>query len=147
MSYFKNSILPSSLAFVVLVSIAGCGNSDRQKVIGTWALDVSDEAGEDLDDRVGGEEPGKMIVRFASDGSLETRTDFGMAKGNHDGTWTLISTSDDKKEFRLSCKLKDYECQTVVTFVDDQTIRMIPPNMAGLEDQIDPMTFKKEESK
>ena len=134
-------ILSLLLAWV----LAGCSNPDRNKIVGVWVAETADK----LSDRITGDgsedevfEP-KLEVQFQWSGKLKTVTRMGTINREKNGTWEL--THVEANQLTLSCTLGDPKMGSQTTelkikILDENTIRMTPPNMAGLSTK---MKFKK----
>ncbi len=78
-----------------------------------------------------------MQLTFSADGTWSSKTKLAVARGEKNGTWIIRESSDDSLE--ISCTWKDVksnQSETVdvhVTFLAEDRIRMVPPNMAGTE--------------
>ena len=83
---------------------------------------------EQLDD-----EAGSMTVEFGSDGQLKTATDFPMGGGDKEGTWRWISFDNKTNSAVVETVLNNDSNITTVYFVDDNTIKMVPPNLVALK--------------
>jgi hypothetical protein len=141
-------ILTATLVFGIAL-ICGCGGSSSSRLIGDWQMSTEQAADSTaetkdgsknarwLDRRVGeGSSPGSMTIRFEKNGTLATKTDFAMAQGAYVGNWRLVKADDDGKTVYIACELKGDKIQTKITFIDDDTILMIPPNLVALEKEI-----------
>lgn len=131
---FKIHVLLASLFACTLI---GCGNPNRAKIIGTWEIDQADrvmnrinEKGETSNDDEQNDSP-KMLIRFLSNGGLETVTNMGAIQQNKAGTWQLISFDEAAKEIVISCNIQSQKSEHKVSLIDDKTIKLVPPNMAG----------------
>jgi len=127
-------------AFGALV-MAGCSDRAASPVVGEWILEVEDA--DDLESRTrmvqaGDEGSVESAVVFESDGTLRTRFAQEFV-----GTWKKLSEDESQNVLTLNCELKGTKCQTRITFVDDDTIKMIPPNLIAIESEIDEMTFRR----
>jgi hypothetical protein len=87
-------------------------------------------AGERLADKVGGGQSGQLRVEFDDDGTLITETAFALAGSRKSGTWRLVSAEPPK--FVVRCELAGESVDTTITFVDSETIQMVPPNLAAI---------------
>lgn len=128
--------------------LAGCQPKMASKLQGRWELDESkslatrmlgpdsklpggdliDSAAQGLADRA----RVSMVVEFGRGGKLTTETNVMGETSTKNGTWKLVEHTENtaKVEFVLD----EYEAQTItVRFEDDDTIEMVPPNLAVLE--------------
>ncbi len=134
-THFKIYALLASLFACTLI---GCGNPNRAKIIGTWEIDQADrvmnrinEKGEPSNDAAEQNDSPKMLIRFLSNGGLETVTNMGAIQQNKAGTWQLISFNEAAKEIVISCNIQSQKSEHKVSLIDDKTIKLVPPNMAG----------------
>lgn len=137
----------------------GCQNRAASKLTGRWDMlppeklkdsaskkvdsnkDASTEKAandtEDLIDSIaeGDDSVGTMSLVFHRNGKLETFTDFPMASTGKPkvGTWKLKSWDESNQTAVLECDLFDELTETKVTFIDNDTIQLVPPNIAVLE--------------
>ena len=74
-----------------------------------------------------------MSVEFKSNGTLLTRTSMGAIEQDKTGSWKMLSFDEPTSTMQLECILGMQQTNVEVTLIDEQTIEMIPPNMAGLD--------------
>ena len=136
-----------NLIFIVLLALmlSGCSPAERNKIVGVWTVETADK----LSDRISGETENESMpaptleVHFQWSGNLKTVTRMGTINREKVGSWKLLNVEGD--EFFLECTLGDSKMgfQTTelkIRQIDETTIRMTPPNMAGLTSK---MNFKK----
>ena len=156
-----SNVVKKTLALVIVLSVTGflgCQHEVASKLTGRWdmlppdqiapaagqaTVDNGTSAGEkatvdteDLYDSVaGGETNGTMSLVFHRNGMLETYTDFPMASTGKPkvGKWSIVSWDKKAEVATVRCDLFDEITETKVTFIDDNTIQLIPPNIAVLE--------------
>lgn len=123
------------LASLFACSLVGCGDSNRAKIIGTWGIDKADtvmsrikQSGDTAD---GNTESPKMIMRFRRDGGLETKTQMGAVDREKKGRWEFVSFDSVTNAMIVSCEIQMETSEHEITFVDENTIELVPPNMAG----------------
>lgn len=89
-----------------------------------------------------------MQLNFSSGGTWSSKTAFSMASGEKKGTWSVISSNADEME--ISCQWTDpiskrtEFIKTKITFLSDDQIRLVPPNMSGTEMEL---TFDRQPAK
>lgn len=99
-------------------------------------------------EKTGGEETYSMTLEFRTDGTWNSETDFPMAKGEKSGLWKVIK--EDGDELQIGCHWTDPKSgktenfRTTVHFVKPDEIRLVPPNMNGLEMEL---TFRRQPAK
>jgi hypothetical protein len=143
-------------SFLTLLAVAlpitcGCQHPVASKLSGRWDMlppealqgdaggeqdqQATDNASDLYDSVAGGESAGTMSLVFHRNGKLETFTDFPMASTGRPkvGTWSILSWDEPGRIATLKCTLLDEVTETRVTFIDDDTIQLIPPNIAVLE--------------
>ena len=144
----------ATTTLLLLVCIAGCQHSSASKISGRWDLVSHEEINRsnpaDNDDSIeqtientekmfnsiaGGETVGSMSLVFHRNGKLETFTDFPMASTGRPkvGTWKFKSWDEAKQVIVIECDLFDEKTTTSIRFLDDNTIELVPPNLAVLE--------------
>ncbi len=109
---------------------------DAQQVRPDDAAQQASEQAENLFDSVAdGQATGSMSLVFHTNGRLETYTDFPMASTGKPkvGKWSVLSWDKKRQVAKLRCDLFDEITETTVTFIDDHTIQLVPPNIAVLE--------------
>lgn len=125
------------LAVVSAGILSGCGDSPPKKLVGKWeitqASEVADRIGSNEDDPAISE-PGesRMTLFFQSDGTLKTQTMMGSVNREKNGTWKMTSFDPETRKMKISCEINTQASEHDVTFVDEDTIELVPPNMAGL---------------
>jgi hypothetical protein len=121
-----------------LLMIVGCtGDPDRYRIVGDWELAVAGKlvdqvnAG-DVDQSDAEDTPPKMVIYFYRSGSLKTQTNMGTVQSEKRGSWKFISYDDQSKKAKIECRMMDETTEFDVVVEDENTIRLVPPNMAGL---------------
>lgn len=136
MSRVFNSFI---IASTILLAFGGCRDADRKKIVGTWAIEKADTVmnrvnQSDEETTSEGEPYGaKMMLRFHSNGILETITQMGAVEQAKHGQWKMVSYDSESNTMALSCDLKMQTTDHEVEFLDESTIKLVPPNMAGLK--------------
>lgn len=139
-----------SLGGAILLAI-GCQNKTANRLVGRWDMQTPDEISqstarqsdpslaqvadntENLFNSVADGEPkGEMSIVFHRDGKLETFTDFPMARSHKKGRWSLVAADDPTQVATVICFLNDEQTETKITFVDDNLIKLVPPNISVL---------------
>ena len=132
------------IAILICIGVAGCGDARRAKIIGDWEMAV----GKDLLEGVIENDPEqfaadadpdtspKMLLRFFRSGVLETQTNMGSVQTRKQGYWELIELDEVGGRLTLECELTGQTTQHEVELVDENTIRLVPPNLAGLKRKI-----------
>jgi hypothetical protein len=136
------------LAFALFAS--GCGGAGSP-LIGTWSSEISadhqlaseasplDARSADPSDRAS---TGYSIrLQFYRNGRLDTVTQLPNIQTQKSGRWRWIAFDPATRMATIECELMQQRTQHQVEFVDPQTIRLVPPNMAGLKLQLE---FKKD---
>lgn len=123
--------------------LAGCGSPAHNALVGNWKIDQPAALGArvnaQLEEADGGQP--RMRLVFFWNGKLETQTQLGALASRKSGSWEVIQASPDGTTVTLSCQLQGQTTEHEVTFVDPDTIRLVPPNMAGVPQ---PLTFRRE---
>lgn len=145
------------LFLLATLSFAGCAPAGSTKMVGTWKLDGADELEnvmnkapkptgvmgdlmEAVKSRVKNEVAASMTLEFLSGGKLKTTGVFMGANQVKEGTWKWVR-SDGASEV-IWCQLgQDDPVEVSVSFVDSNTIELVPPNIAVLNRKL---KFKRE---
>ena len=143
------------LSLVLLGLVVGCGDANRKKLVGIWQLEnqsglenriASQDKVEKETDRSTGEtnsEPSsddkgdsKMSIEFRANGELLTQTQLGSQMGAIDqgkkGTWKFVGYDAETNSMQIECTLGMQNTEHEVVFDGENTISLMPPNMAGL---------------
>lgn len=83
-----------------------------------------------------------MTLNFHNSGQLITTTKIGNIDSEKIGQWRMLKF-DPPSTMTIQCFFKDFDAdgrELEVTWTDDQTIRLTPPNMSGQKLK---MSFKK----
>lgn len=146
------------LAMVVCLGatllVSGCGPRGAEKrVIGTWVIASGDSLGdrmlgpdETLNDKTTSEETASNIastgnseadrvgiaVHYLRNGQLVTETQVMGEETTKRGTWKITSQEGDRVEIEFVLG-SDEPQQITMLFEDDNTVRMVPPNLAVLK--------------
>ena len=74
----------------------------------------------------------RMVLTFKRNGVLHTKTSMGDVVQEKTGTWKLTSFDEASNLMAVSCEINTQTSEHEITFVDEDTIELVPPNMAGL---------------
>ena len=149
-----------AMAFLVLSSCLGCANENRQKIVGSWTMIKADRLAQRVNVAADSAENNEsestsavanpdeadlpmMTLDFRSSGQLVTTTRLGKIDSEKQGRWRMIKF-DPPSTMTIECYLdqqSDQSRQLEVTWIDDETIRMTPPNMSGQKMKLN---FKKQ---
>ncbi len=130
------------IAGLIACMLTGCGDPIRAKIVGTWTIEQADNVmsrisrpdSEAVDSPIGNgrdSPPPKMLISFLKSGRLETSTHMGEVNQEKQGQWKLISFNETTNAMRLLCDIQDQETEHEIEFLDPDTIKLVPPNMAG----------------
>lgn len=136
-----NSVVGLFLLSCLLVT--GCGNSQRAKLVGIWQIETAESLLKRLD---GPNNPGDsgsvdeispagptMQLQFFRNGGLTTTTQMGIVSPTpKEGRWEMESFDDGSQTMKIRCLIGLQETEHDVEFVNADTIKMVPPNLAGL---------------
>ncbi|HMP80374.1 MAG TPA: hypothetical protein PKD54_13045 [Pirellulaceae bacterium] len=129
---------------VTSLSVAlGCQPSDARKLAGVWELAELASLAERVnqsdslpDDDLGGEAPAfagnTMIVHFIAGGTLTTRTQLGSIERDKTGTWSVLANQTQEQPTRVAFSLAGESGELAIEWIDNDTIKMVPPNLLGL---------------
>jgi len=119
-------------------TLSGCGDSNRKLLIGKWGIAAPDAVMERIDQAQDDlpaetEIAQRMTLTFKRNGVLNTRTRMGEVDQEKAGTWKLISFDEVSRQMVISCSVGLQTSEHEIVFVDENTIKLVPPNMAGLK--------------
>lgn len=79
-----------------------------------------------------------MRIEFRRNGRLQTLTRMGRINPNpKQGTWKLIAGGNvSDGNITIECTLLGQTTQHEIRFIDEDTIEMVPPNMAGTHQKL-----------
>ncbi len=127
-------VILSSLGFLV-----GCVDANVSRIAGTWELAKADRVANRVGEKpINDEEESeaKMEVIFGKNGTLLTRTHINAINSEKNGTWRFLFYDEHKKEMEVECHLMDQTVNCVLTFLSQDELEMVPPNMAGLTEKL-----------
>jgi hypothetical protein len=136
------------MAIVIGVSTLGCQYPGVDRLQGTWRLENAEglaelmTGGPQSKEGLGGlldsvidtvleQVEASMEVEFGRGGNLVTRAQFGGREAKKEGIWKVIRSTEQEVVvwFQLG---QDDPAEIIVAIVDQDTIRMVPPNIAVL---------------
>ena len=137
------------LCCLCLLALGGCGGDpDRNRIVGDWKIATADrlmgqvkampidsasEVGPaNLTDDLADDLKPRMLIRFYYSGSLATETNMGNVATQKYGSWKFLSYDAQTRTAKIQCKLVDDTTDFDVIVEDENTLRLVPPNMAGL---------------
>lgn len=136
------------IALVAWLPSLGCQNVTEERLLGTWELDGADRLAKLMTggskskpamdgilgsvlETVVNQMEATMEVEFGRGGSLITRTNFGGQQSEKMGTWKTIRSMEQEVVIWVQLGQEDPN-EITVTLVDQNTIKMVPPNIAVL---------------
>lgn len=142
-SYRVAKYFTLSAAVATVLAIGGCSPSIQSQVVGSWQISQVDQVADRLDQQPGDSDQqseSKMKIQFRKDGTMRTETRMGTIHVNKEGNWRLVS--EDAAGCKIECMLSDQVTTHEIQFVDPTTIKLAPPNMAGVNMKLE---FKRAE--
>ena len=133
---------PFVVASMLLILMSGCGDANRKKIVGVWEIKRADTVLSRVNQNKEDAEPDpdasapRMALGFQNNGVLETVTRMGDVEQAKRGTWKFVEFNSESKKMTIECELLDQKTIHEVEFVDDTTIKLIPPNMTGVKMKI-----------
>lgn len=128
------------LAAVVACTLAGCGDANRNRLVGQWGIAAPEAVMNRIDKNESDSEvpaeteiSDRMVLTFKRNGVVHTRTTMGDIDQEKTGTWKLVSFDEASNLMAISCEINTQKSDHEITFVDEKTIKLVPPNMAGLK--------------
>ncbi len=129
-SLFKTVVLLRFwILLALLVAVGGCGDPNRKLLVGLWQIKNQDKVERRITDDF--QDDSRLTIEFRGGGKLLTVTRMGNIDTEKAGTWKMLSFDDENSKMQIECKLFDQTTEHEVEFLDEKTIKMIPPNMAG----------------
>lgn len=142
------------LVCAAVVCLAGCGGSIEKKLIGKWEMDMEEvkeaaqaEAGDNpmaamamamLDNA-------KVTIEFKEDNVATFGTSMGGFDRTVDGKWEVVKSSGNTATIKIETTNPQTDETSVeegtLTFVDNDTIEMEPPESANM--QVEKVTFNR----
>ncbi len=141
----------STLLTLSCLLVAGCSDPNRAKLVGTWTiiepgrvtkrLDVgvetppsaANDPSAEHDDPAESTMPPKMLIQFLRNGQITTITQMGTVNPNPKlGSWELVAFDEPTSKMKIKCKIGLQESEHEIEFLDEDTIKLVPPNLAGL---------------
>ncbi len=83
-----------------------------------------------------GESAGNMSLVFHRNGSLETITNFPVASSHKYWRWSMVSWDATSRVAVVRCQMGQESVETTITFIDQNTIQLVPPNIDVLQTQL-----------
>ena len=109
-------------------------------IVGSWEIEnaqsISKSVSGDSESDNEKPAPAKMSIEFSSGGKLTTRTQMGSIDSEKVGRWDFQSYDAEMGVMKVKCNLDGQATEHEIEFVDADTIRWVPPNMAGTTRQI-----------
>ena len=122
------------LIALLLVSVVGCGNPDRHRLVGTWQLELKESTR--LESRVADvadlEAKSKMTLEFRGGGRFFTETSMGNIQRAKQGTWQVVDFDEATNVLKVNCMVGVESTEHAIEFLEEDLIQLVPPNMAGL---------------
>ncbi len=136
---------------LAVATMTGCQPEGGRQLAGKWKLDATQSLAERM--KQGGSStdtnplstpvrPGEtgdisgsgpeVSIAFQSNGRLETLTRTGMIDSAKTGTWRLVSYNAEKMTALIECTLSEQVTEHEIEWLDKDSIKLTPPNMAGL---------------
>lgn len=121
---------------LLLLALVGCtGDPDRARIVGDWEIATADHLMGQVNAQPD-DQPPRMLIHFYNSGYLATETNMGNISTQKQGNWKLLSYDAQTKTAKIQCKLVDDTTNFDVVVLDDNTLRLVPPNMAGLKTKL-----------
>ena len=136
----KPDLFAILLTAVFACTLSGCGDSNRNQLVGKWGIATPEavmkridqaQPANDLPDET--EIAERMTITFKRNGVLNTRTKMGEVDQEKTGTWKMISFDQQSRLMKISCEINLQTSEHEIAFDDENNIKLVPPNMAGLK--------------
>ena len=147
----KHPMKPTTQIFkfsccLLLLALVGCtGDPDRARIVGDWEIATADHLMGQVNTQPDGstdmsalatDQPPRMMVHFHNNGYLATETNMGSISTKKQGNWKFLSYDAQTRTAKIQCKLVDDTTDFDVIVQDENTLRLVPPNMAGLKTKL-----------
>ena len=132
----RNKIYIYLGAIMLAPLLAGCGDPNRAKIVGIWEIETPNKVMrrfKDNESAVGEPASSRMRLEFLSGGIFKTSTSMGSVQGKKEGQWEWLSFDEQHSTAKLRFTIGLQVTEHDVLFLDDESIELIPPNMAGLD--------------
>ncbi|MEM7782727.1 MAG: hypothetical protein AAF623_05180 [Planctomycetota bacterium] len=133
---------------VLACTLTGCNQPGMTKLAGQWEIEKPNR----IQRRVGQEEvelapetpmgameyqdepvQPRMSLILRANGTFQTVTQMGAINQSKKGSWRIMDYTEGSKTIRVSFETNIQTSEHEIEFVDEDTIRLVPPNMAGLQ--------------
>jgi hypothetical protein len=122
---------------------SSCSDPNRQKIVGRWRLQESELLTGRLDDNPTSDDDqpesdpilesrNQMTIEFERSGVLRTSTRIGKIDREKIGRWKLVRYDSADQILNVQCTLGLQTTEHEIQLIDENTIELVPPNMAGL---------------
>lgn len=124
--------------------VMGCSQyADFDKLVGEWGIESADSLARKLkqssqnDRQEDFDSQPKMRLKFRRNGTFTTTTQLGeITPAPKNGTWKLKESDPLSNNLTIEFKIRDQSTDHEVRFLDDNTIELVPPNMAGTDQKL-----------
>lgn len=144
-SFSRQSLTRFLWLLPVLASI-GCAGEGERKLAGVWQLDSArslaarlgsgalPQEGADLtpDDTGPVGASAGITVTFTAGGAWQTTTRTGQIDTTKSGKWKLLKWDPAGPTATIECSQGQQTSEHRIEWLDDDSVKMTPPNMAGL---------------
>ncbi|MEZ6096951.1 MAG: hypothetical protein R3C03_22470 [Pirellulaceae bacterium] len=120
---------------LLALAFAGCRDAETSKLVGRWELAAVEDIADQVGDAAESDNDPKMVLEFQAGGTLRTKTNINTIHTEKTGTWFSIGYDQTSKVLEVECKIGQQTSRHPITFVSEDVIRLVPPNMAGLNEQ------------
>ena len=121
---------------LLLLAVVGCtGDPDRARIVGDWEIATADHLMGQINTQ-SDDQPPRMLIHFHNSGYLATETSMGSISTQKKGNWKFLSYDAQTRTAKIQCKLVDDTTDFDVIVQDENTLRLVPPNMAGLKTKL-----------
>lgn len=130
------------LSLALIAMLSGCQDPIRAKITGTWNIEQADKVTRRVNQEERGDETEiedigeRMVLTFYASGALLTKTKIGQLQSEKKGWWKLVQFDEKDSKMTLQCELAGQKTEHEVRFIEDDLIRLVPPNMAGVPTKI-----------
>lgn len=140
----RGTTVPILFLVCMALAFSGCYQDPvRAKLAGSWKIEHGEKLSKRVNqDELDSEDPGeRMMLAFTASGSLQTKTRIGDGIREKNGSWNVVDFDEEQSVMKIQCELMGQQTEHEVRFIEEDLIRLVPPNMAGTKSKL---TFRRE---
>jgi hypothetical protein len=130
-------------ALLSILLVCGCTQRSQNPLCGDWEIASADSLLRRLGQSIENDapeaenQPPKMLLQFHPDGTLKTTTRMGsFDPPPKEGTWKQLTFDAANNVMTIECRIGTQVTDHEVSFLEEDLIELVPPNMAGTNSKI-----------